>query len=56
MKRALMKAAAMLLALALPVAAHGQTVRQTVVEDGRTRETLVTFAQDAPQAVRDLMG
>lgn len=28
---------------------------QTVVEDGRTRTTLVTFEEDAPQTVRSLM-
>ena len=55
MKRAFVKAVLMLLALALPAAACGQTARQTVTENGRMRETLVTFAEDAPQAIRDLM-
>lgn len=54
MKRVVMKAA-LLLALVLPVVARGQMTAETVVEDGRTRETLVTFAQEAPQSVRGLM-
>lgn len=55
MKRAFVKALLMLLALMLPAAACGQTARQTVTENGKMRETLVTFAEDAPQAIRDLM-
>ena len=55
MKHAVMKVALMLLVLAMPAVARGEIAVQTVVEDGRTRETLVTFAQDAPQAVRSLM-
>ena len=54
MKRVFVKAVLMLLVLALPAVACGQTVRQTVTENGRIRETLVTFAE-APQAIRDLM-
>ena len=49
MKRVFVKAVLMLLVLALPAVACGQTVRQTVTENGRIRETLVTFAE-APQA------
>lgn len=55
MKRAVMRVVLTLLALALPAAAQGQMAAQTVVEDGRTRATLVVFEEDAPQAVRDLM-
>ena len=54
MKRVFVKAVLMLLVLVLPAVACGQTVRQTVTENGRIRETLVTFAE-APQAIRDLM-
>lgn len=55
MKRVVIKVALMLLVLAMPAVARGEIAVQTVVEDGRTRETLVTFAQDAPQTVRSLM-
>ena len=55
MKHAVIKVALMLLVLAMPAVARGEIAVQTVVEDGRTRETLVTFAQDAPQTVRSLM-
>lgn len=55
MKHAVMKVALMLLVLAMPAVARGEMTVQTVVEDGRTRTTLVTFEEDAPQAVRSLM-
>lgn len=55
MKHAVMKVALMLLVLAMPAVARGEMTAQTVVEDGRTRTTLVTFEEDAPQAVRSLM-
>lgn len=55
MKHAVMKVALMLLVLAMPAVARGKMTVQTVVEDGRTRTTLVTFEEDAPQAVRSLM-
>lgn len=55
MKHAVMKVALMLLVLAMPAVARGEMTVQTVVEDGRARTTLVTFEEDAPQAVRSLM-